>query len=612
MIIYNNNKEFIGIDEDNLKSLGYSNLTSLLSEAADFADLLVKVPGHVHNFKHVHWIDFVLCATDKESSKAIIHANGKSFSCVLEIKTIYLTSAPTKQSYHINLNNLRALSGEEIQNISGELQSRPTPVAAPVIPQDEPKVQEEIEADEEPEVLTPTEASQTSHIEDAYDIDETALEAEELPELETSEVEADPYEIEDEFNLDVFEPSEDELEKIGEAQIHEDEQPSENKTISRDELHESLEDHVSIDEDLDEEVAAIEDVPDTPSGDDVELPQREEDDEDEEAYVFNIQDTADALEMDVATIQDFVDDFIMQAKDFKPKLYEAVDNEDMIELKSLSHQLKGVAANLRILDAQDILIKINKAEDFTYSIVDLDKFYRIIAKLAGEEPEQKEQATPQAPAVDDEPLEIDDEPLEIDDEPLEIDDEPLQIDDEPLEIDDKPVEVDDEPLEIDDEPLEIDDEPLEIDDEPLEIDEDPLDITDDFDSLDIEQEELIDNSQKEDLLSEVEEKTSNYKYDKMGVANEIGLDEESFNELFEDYANESKILVDQAQEGIDSDDSAKWQDAAKKLKGMSDNMRVTMFESDLEALSSIKDASDAQELLNKINEVLMTVTESKD
>ena len=88
MIIYNNKKEFLGIDKDSLKSLGYSSLAELQSEAADFGDLFVKTPGHVHNFVHVHWIDFVLCEDDRNACKAIIHAKNKNLNCILEIKTI--------------------------------------------------------------------------------------------------------------------------------------------------------------------------------------------------------------------------------------------------------------------------------------------------------------------------------------------------------------------------------------------------------------------------------------------------------------------------------------------------------------------------------------------
>ena len=64
MLIYNYKKEFLGIDENDLTALGLSNLADLRAEAADFADLFVKTPGFIHNFKHVHWIDYIVCNTD--------------------------------------------------------------------------------------------------------------------------------------------------------------------------------------------------------------------------------------------------------------------------------------------------------------------------------------------------------------------------------------------------------------------------------------------------------------------------------------------------------------------------------------------------------------------
>jgi HPt (histidine-containing phosphotransfer) domain-containing protein len=652
MIIYDSKKQFVGIDEDNLKSLGYSNLASLLSEAADFADLFVKVPGHIHNFKHVHWIDFILCATDKNSSKAIIHANGKSFSCILDVKTIYLMSSPTKPSFGITLSNLRALDAEELQAISGDLQARPAPVAAASIPQEE---------EEDTEVETPTIAQETPAEEEALEIsedlthDEFDIDVEEVEDKitpEPSKVEHDPYEVEDDYNLDVFEVDEEELEKIGDAEVSE-------KPMTRDDLHENLHEHVSMDEEEDTEV----ETPEVQVEESVYEQQvvEGEDESDEKEYTFDIQETADALEMDVATIQDFVNDFIMQAEDFKPKLYEAVENDDMIELKSLSHQLKGVAANLRIHDAQDILIQINKADDFTNSIKDLNKFYRIMAKLAGKEPEpeQKTISKPiEDPVIEDKPediaAEIEDtaiempeiaEDVELEDDALEMPEiaEDVETEDDALEMPEiaEDVETEDDVLEMpeiaenieteDDslempeiaEDVETEDDALEMPEiaEDVETEDDALEMPeiaedvehDDFDMLDKEQEELISSTEKNNILNEIDEiNSSSSSYDKMSAANEIGLDEDSFNELFEDFSNESKILISEAEEAIDQGDSAKWQHAAVKLKGMSDNMRIKSFRSDLEALITVNDTEDAKILLDKINSALLNILEAKD
>ncbi|WP_241856047.1 hypothetical protein [Sulfurimonas lithotrophica] len=579
MLIYDNKKQFIGIDEDNLKSLGYSNLASMQAEAADFADLFVKIPGHIHNFKHVHWIDFMLCSTDKSSSKVIIHANGKNFSSVLDIKTIYLTSNPTKPAYNISLNNLRFLSAGETQEISGELQTRVAPVSTPYVAEIEKEEDEEVQTQEISESVEVLDATPSVVENDIMDID---IDEDIIPQ---SKVEEDPYELEDEFNLDVFEPSSEELEKIGDAE-------PEDRQITREDLAENLHEHIILDDDTEDINIESEEVISS-------APAEVQSDTEEEAesdYIFDIQETADALEMDIATIQDFINDFIMQAKEFKPKLYEAVDNDDMIELKSLSHQLKGVAANLRIHDAQEILIQINKASDFTTSIADLNKFYKIIAKLAGEDIEDKKPET--KPIIENN---IEDEPLEIadvEDEPLEIAD----IEDEPLEIAD----VEDEPLEIAD----IEDEPLEIadvEDEPLEI----ADI-DNFDILDEEQDELIDTKEKENILNEIEDIKPTQLYDKMVVANEIGLDEESFNELFDDYAKASKELISEIKEAIESNKSQIWQHAAVKLKGMCDNMRVDAFKTDIEALITTQNSDDANNIVNNIEETLFQILELKD
>ena len=546
MIIYNNNKQFVGIDEENLKSLGYSNLASLQSEAMDFADLFVKTPGHIHNFKDVHWIDFILCSTDKSSSKAIIHANNKNFSCVLDIRTIYLSSAPTKESYIITLNNLRTLSAEEVQEISNELQTRVAPLAATDIP-----IVDEIED----EVVI------ESNEDEPIDIQETAKQESQefVTESVNTTVQADPYEVDDEFNLDVFEPSQDELDEIGDADLDTD------QSIAQ-EIPQNLEDHINIDDDLLEDI-----VEDTPKTEPENIPNEDETEE----YIFNIQNTADALDMDVATIQDFVNDFIMQAKEFKSKLYDAVNNDDMDELKSLSHQLKGVAANLRIHDAQEILVTINKAENLTNSIMDLDTFYSIIAKLAGEE----YKATSN--------LEIDNA-IETDEDALEID---------------NAIEIDEDALEIKDDLFEVE----EVEEDALEIDEDILEI-DEFDLLDDEQDELIETKEQEEFA---DAKTSQL-YDKKTVANEIGLDEDSFNELFEDYVNESKELVLEAKDAIESNSVEQWQHAAVKLKGMSDNMRVEAFKPEIEALITTQDATDAQNILIRLNKILLQIIEAKD
>ncbi len=512
MIIYNDKKEFIGIDEEVLKSLGFSNLADLQSETADFADLFVKTPGFIHNFKHVHWIDFVLCEEDKNASKAIIHAKGENFNCIIDIKTIYLTTSPNSKSYTINLNNLRSLSPNEILEISSELQVRDTPVTV-------------VHKDEKVEDTTQIKPIKKSIIED-------------------------PYEIDDDLSLD-DELSQEQLDAIGEPDVA-----------------------IEIDLDIEDKKKKIvaEEIPfDTNTI--------------RPGLGFDIKKTAEILDMDIANIEDFVNDFVTQAKEFKDKLYNSVEQEDLIVLKTLSHQLKGVAANLRIHDCQDILVKINRSDDFTSAKADLDTFYKFIAKLSNEEEPSATNTEVIEPKIDE-----DDYILEIDDTLL-------------TEINNNDTKINS--LKEDDFIIEIDDTILT---DTIDKDDNIPDIND-FDNLDIG-EDINLKTNKEEFSSQ--ETLLVKKYDKTKIANEIGLDEQSFNELFQDYIYESQDLISTIQTSIDNDDSTDWRHSAIKLKGMSDNMRINNFSTELETIISTDDKASAQNALKQLKISLSKIITTKD
>ncbi|MCW9067114.1 MAG: Hpt domain-containing protein, partial [Sulfurimonas sp.] len=89
-------------------------------------------------------------------------------------------------------------------------------------------------------------------------------------------------------------------------------------------------------------------------------------------------------------------------------------------------------------------------------------------------------------------------------------------------------------------------------------------------------------------------------YDKELVANDIGLDIDSFNELFEDYINESRELTTSMKNALTDDDFNAYKHYAIKLKGMSDNMRVNNFNDDLEAIINSSDISATADSLDNI------------
>jgi len=120
--------------------------------------------------------------------------------------------------------------------------------------------------------------------------------------------------------------------------------------------------------------------------------------------VYDPHVAADELGLPVELIEEFIGDFIQQAHDFRNDLFDAALKEDFDEVHVLSHKLKGVAANLRIEDAFEVLSVVNGSRDQVEIEANLKQFYRIIAKMEGKEvPDFTEMEAESAPEV---PLDI--------------------------------------------------------------------------------------------------------------------------------------------------------------------------------------------------------------
>jgi len=73
---------------------------------------------------------------------------------------------------------------------------------------------------------------------------------------------------------------------------------------------------------------------------------------------YSPQTAADELNLPVVLIEEFVDDFIEQAKQDKDHLLTSYYQKDMDNIHELGHKLKGAASNLRINELADILEEI--------------------------------------------------------------------------------------------------------------------------------------------------------------------------------------------------------------------------------------------------------------
>lgn len=551
MLIYSSKKEFIGIDEKDLRLLGFDNLANLKSEATDFADLFVKTPGHIHNFKHVHWIDFIACADSTEDSQAIINVNGKKFKCKISIENLFLAEDPSSKSYIVYLNNLRELSNRESQTISGDIAAKPTPSASSAFVA--PQIVDDFNTPEEKTV-------QVSRLqEDPY---ETPLDVD-------FDSEESDFELDTQGKEDI-----DEMLDVGDLSFDEEEADSELQTKkSAQEAQESFDNGYRYDPNL----------------------------------------ASDELGLPLDLIEEFIQDFIAQAKEFKPSIYNALYAGELDQVKILSHKLKGVAANLRIEDAFDALNTVNTSADSSVIQENLDTFYKIIAKLAGEEiVVEKEIAQEDEVEADSKSDQLDfkvevAEEIATPVEKADIEDDDLYGD--LLDIDDSEV-----PQKIDMPEL-ADDEFLSTDVDMQKFDAELENIENiELLELDLGENEAMDEEFTDEIVVDFaedslpEEDEVYVEYSKESAAGEIGLDLEGFNELFEDYLSESDRIIAQIKSAIEKREYKICRQEALKLQGMSENMRLNSFSRELETLTHSTDENALNEAIGRVEKIISKIS----
>jgi len=489
MLFYNSQKEFVGIDEEDLNSLGFSNLSELRSESADFADLFVRTPGFIHNFKYVHWIDYITYGGSSETPKAIIHTKARNFWCNISISTSYMVDNPATKAYIIQLQNLRELSKQETVAMTDDILVKPAPEFVKEVPP--PYIDQSIHDNIKRSIV---EQNNSYH-----QVDETYSSE---PTQKASVTKAVPQEVE---------------------------------------IVKEVEEQPSISSEVEEDV--VEQSADEESNDFTE-------------YVYDPQVASDELGLPVDLIEEFIEDFIAQAKEFKDDLYAYARDEDINNVRILSHKLKGVAANLRVEDAFEVLATINTTSDLSVINKNLSVLYHIIAKLNGEEVE----AIPQEiEAVQEDEFILDFKEIESSNTP------------------------------------EIE---MEVEVEKEEIQEEDNDY-------------LLDIKIEEEFVPEIEEplkvETISAIYDKEKAMQEMELTPEVFEEFFADYLTDATELCNAIAEAVSLNDAQMWSDEVIKLKGMSENMRIELFTNELEILSLTQEQSVALDAINKIISIISTM-----
>ena len=594
MLIYDHNKEFIGIDEESLKLLGYDRFEDLLHEHKDVAELFVKKPGYIHNFTNFPWIDFVLHA-ESNDAKVIIAGKKKAVSATIEISHLYLSKAPEEDSYLVVLKN--------IQPYQLDASERPEPTAAPFnletkefnTPAAEPAHVDTAPAPE-PEPTPPPvmeEAAPEPVEEPPLDMGPITLD-EDIFLQEEPAAPTTPAPVEEE--LDIF--------------FH-DEEPETTEPLVQEEPELPPEAESIFDNIKEEKSTPMLGAYLSESDKEYLADLKFSDD-----YVYDPQIAADELGLPVDLIEEFIGDFIKQAHEFKEQLFSAIKEGDFDNIKVLSHKLKGVAANLRIEDSFEVLRNVNESADLKECEANLKKFYMTIAKLEGKDVEEvkRELEKPEEELYDltpsleslheEEPLQEEaPEPLDLPDlEPEEEHPEPL------LDIGYPETEASKEEDTLQDE---IYDYGLTVEsgDEPLVILEDEEEILNELKSFDTEEEEeTLSGIQDFDTVDETSQaETPVLTFDVNTAAAEIGLSADLVSALIDDYIVEANEMREKLNDVIAASDVMRWKGYATQLKGVSDNLRITEISESLQKLISSSDQTQAkaamQEFYGFINQL---------
>ncbi len=591
MLIYDHNKEFIGIDDQSLEVLGYERFDELIHEHKDIAELFVKKPGYIHNFTNFPWIDFVLHA-ESDDAKVIIAGKKRAVSATISISTLHLTMNPQEDGYIIALKNVQpyqldASEKPEPSTATFELETKD--FNAPADEQEKvvaPVNEAPVEIDITPDVTQqPLDIGQDLFLEEDQ-------QPENVPEVE----EQKPLILDD--DMDIF--------------FQDEEDTQEPRVEVNAEIPEPSE---SIFDNIKEETGTPMLGAYLSEEDKSYLAELEVSDD----YIYDPQIAADELGLPVDLIEEFIGDFIKQAHEFKDQLFSAIDNQDFDSIKVLSHKLKGVAANLRIEDSFEVLKNVNESSDVKECEANLKKFYMTIGKLEGKDVEEvkRELETPEAELYDLTPkFEPEPEPFDLpnfEETPEGLDLPDFEETPENLELPDfeeenlhtAPV-LDEVSTEIPEAPaLENDDNDIydyalakPSDDEPLIIMDDEEEIISELNSFETGNEAqtgIEDFGSEDTLLQELPTLT----FDINAAAADIGLSADLIGALIEDYIAEAHEMKPKLDEAISNGDTMRWKGYAIQLKGVSDNLRINEITETLQKLITSSETEDAKAALQE-------------
>ena len=406
MFLYNADKRCIAVDDESARALGYASSGEFLEEAADVARFFINRPGYVYDFRNFSWIDYIIFNPGKKhrvivptslgeidteiSVRRLRDKEGRDYFAVvlkeidgLDVNSTFIYDEARSEQYVLEEEAPAAAPsyGTDLERESVALQE---PAAAPQ-PAVEPEESGERGDDLEEMVAlygggdmlaeeqeAPAGAETLSlHPKDSLDLmeesaeSETALSVEPAPidlveeeqpqkplrEAPTLEAESEPeisY-IRERIEMGLRQ----ELGIPAQEPATEEKKPAESEAAAM------------------EEEAAAEALSEPPRPATQPLPKA----------AYDLEQVAVELEVDEELIRELVEEFLQQAREVKPQIYEALESHNLQKAKDLIHKIKGAVANLRIRGAEEILAQTSDVTDFVRLRNIIGQFYLYMEDL---------------------------------------------------------------------------------------------------------------------------------------------------------------------------------------------------------------------------------------
>ena len=362
MFLYDQNKRCIAVDDESAKALGYASSAEFLDEAKDVAQFFINRPGYVYDFRNFSWIDYIIFNPGKEH-RVIIPTSLGEIDTAISVRR--LKDRDGRDYYAVVLKEIDGLDvsstfmyEEAQEGRYAQMYEEERQIAESEAPRyEEPRVAEpEAPRYEEPQeevALYSTPAAESAEPPRSIDLIEEegdVLLKSEPASLEQEQAFVGTEREEEELRIDLI-GSEPEVALATEA------------TKEESELHIKEEEPI-ISLKIEEETPKTK----APS---YTLPKPD----------YSIEEVARELEIDEDLVRELVEEFLQQAREMEPEIYEALDAGDLQRSKDLIHKIKGAVANLRIKSADEILAQTSDVTDMGRLREIMDQFYAHLREL---------------------------------------------------------------------------------------------------------------------------------------------------------------------------------------------------------------------------------------